>query len=116
MGGRDMERTFGSRRLGGGAARAVLAGVAFALAASAAEAQQVEEVVVTARKREEALQNVPVAVTAFSGEALAASLVTETRDLERLTPSLTMTRDIGASNSIHVTLRGQTQREGLINA
>jgi|KBSSwiStaDraftv2_1062776.scaffolds.fasta_scaffold28800_5 iron complex outermembrane recepter protein len=111
-----MERIFGSRQLRARGARAALAGVALALAASVAEAQQVEEVVVTARKREEALQDVPLAVTAFSGEALAASLVTETRDLERLTPSLTMTRDIGASNSIHVTLRGQTQREGLINA
>jgi len=96
---------------------AVIGGVmAAALAATSAQAQQVEELVVTARKREEALQEVPVAVTAFSGDNLEAALVTETRDLERLTPSLTMTRDIGASNSVHVTLRGQTQREGLINA
>ena len=42
-----------------------------ALAQTTPTAGQVEEVVVTARRREERLQDAPVAVTAFSAEALA---------------------------------------------
>ncbi|MDZ7768900.1 MAG: hypothetical protein U5K38_07415 [Woeseiaceae bacterium] len=51
----------------------------FALgSARTAEAQEgasrvLDEVVVTARRREESLQDVPLAITAFSGEELAVS-------------------------------------------
>src|SRR6516162_3772511 len=47
-----------------------------------------EEVIVTARKREEALQDVPVAVTAFSAEALEIQGIANTRDLQEATPGL----------------------------
>ncbi|HQR90235.1 MAG TPA: hypothetical protein PLH31_13445, partial [Caulobacter sp.] len=59
---------------------ALLAGAAWGAAATAVSAQEapvanaglsVEEVVVTARRREESLKDVPVAVSAYSGETLA---------------------------------------------
>ena len=43
---------------------------------------------VTARRREESLLEIPVAVTAFTAEALAERQIQQTSDLERVTPSL----------------------------
>jgi len=48
-----------------------------------------EEVVVTARRREEKLQSVPISVTAFNGAALDKQHIQDTTDLQRLVPSLT---------------------------
>ena len=54
-------------------ATTMLAGVPAAFAAEAAAGPTVEELVVTAQKREENVQDVPVAVTAFcSGESRSA--------------------------------------------
>jgi iron complex outermembrane receptor protein len=55
---------------------------------SAAEESQPAEIIVSARRREESLQETPVAVTVFSGEALEDRQITQTQDLERFTPSL----------------------------
>ena len=46
----------------------------------------VEEVTVTARRREERLQETPVSVTAFDASALASRGVTELSELARYTP------------------------------
>ena len=45
-------------------------------------------IVVTARRREESLQETPVAITALSAEMLASRQIQQTQDLERVTPSL----------------------------
>jgi iron complex outermembrane receptor protein len=47
-----------------------------------------EDVVVTARKREERLQDVPIAVTALSADALQTAGAVNTQDLARLSPGL----------------------------
>jgi iron complex outermembrane recepter protein len=47
-----------------------------------------EEITVTAQRREERLQDVPVAVTAFSGAQLADQNFTSAEDLAKLTPGL----------------------------
>ncbi len=46
------------------------------------------EILVTARRREESLQETPIAVSAFSAEVLAERQIQQTSDLERITPSL----------------------------
>lgn len=46
------------------------------------------EIVVTARRRPERLQDTPIAVSAFSGEALENRQILQTQDLERVTPNL----------------------------
>ncbi len=51
---------------------------------------ELEEVVVTAQKREQNLQDVPVAVSAFSGEVLRDSGVRDLFELTNLAPSLTV--------------------------
>lgn len=60
-------------------------------AATGQDAGAIEEIVVTAQRRSENLQDVPVAVTAVSGEALAAKGVQSTADLASVTPGLNFT-------------------------
>jgi iron complex outermembrane receptor protein len=48
----------------------------------------VEEVVVTARRREESLQDTPIAISAFGAELLDERQIQQTAELERITPSL----------------------------
>ena len=68
-------------------------GTAYAQAA-AADAQAAEQedagqdIIVTARRRAESLQDTPVAISAFSAETLAQRNVEQTSDLERITPNL----------------------------
>lgn len=47
------------------------------------------DIVVTAQKRSERLRDVPVSITAVSGEMLAKQNVTSTADLERIAPGFT---------------------------
>ncbi|MGB1563395.1 MAG: TonB-dependent receptor [Sinimarinibacterium flocculans] len=57
--------------------------------------RMIEEIVVTAQKREEALQDVPISVQAFSGEGLDVRGVESTDALPRITPGLTVTTQVG---------------------
>ena len=52
------------------------------------EASQVDDIVVSARRREERLQDVPVAVTALSAEALEDRGVTEISEVAKFTPNI----------------------------
>lgn len=47
-----------------------------------------QEIIVTARRRAESLQDTPVAITALSAETLENRQIQQTQDLERVTPSL----------------------------
>jgi len=55
----------------------------------------IEEIVVTAQKREENLKDVPLSVAAFSADALDARQVLTLQDLPKLTPGLTVTPQAG---------------------
>ena len=52
------------------------------------EADSLESVVVTARRREERLQDIPIAVTALSGEELERQQIVSTTDLDKVAPNL----------------------------
>ena len=56
---------------------------------------QLQAIVVTAQRREQKLQDVPVAVTAFSGAALQASGVSNVKDLAHVDPSLNVPQVVG---------------------
>lgn len=58
------------------------------LAPKLAGAQAIEEVVVTARKREESLQEIPVAISAYSGSQLSEVGVQSLVDVAKFTPGL----------------------------
>src|SRR3954471_4786039 len=83
-------------RIGTPLARAVAATLAFAAAAPAAWSQQsaeggLEEIVVTATRREANLQTIPVAVSAYSGASLADDKVFSISDLAGAVPSFSFT-------------------------
>lgn len=55
----------------------------------------IEEIVVTAQRREENLRDVPISVAAFSSEKLEAAGVENTNDLQYVTPGLTISGTAG---------------------
>ena len=79
-----------------------------ALAAAPALAQTViEEIVVTARKRAENLQDVPAAVSAFNSEELTDRGIDSIEEVGRLTPNVAMTETTGLiSGALLVFIRG----------
>jgi outer membrane receptor protein involved in Fe transport len=69
----------------------VIAGLASAAGGAGAQdapKPQIEELVVTAQKREQSLQDVPMAVSAVSGEAMQQAGINDMKDLARTVPSL----------------------------
>lgn len=81
------------RLLTTGASAAILTLVAPSAHAREADAAgPVEELVVTAERREATLQQVPVAVSAFSGEALRAARLDGPRDLLQAVPNVNYSR------------------------
>lgn len=91
------------------------------LAASALAAQVprvgIEEIVVTARKREEPLLKVPVAVSVFDSTTIADLGLVRLEDMARFTPGFSFESDKGRQpSSYRPTIRGLTTiRNGIAN-
>src|SRR5688500_2695701 len=84
---------------------AVLSMVCVAGQVQAAEADtaEVEAVIVTAQKREQNLQDVPIVVNVVSGQQLQDAGVRDVKDLQVLTPGLSVTSSTGgAQTSIRI--------------
>lgn len=81
--------------------RALRASVLFALLAGAATdswAQSaIEEITVTAQRRAENLESVPITVAAFDRDSLAAAGLSEAADLAQLTPGVVINEMAGSS-------------------
>jgi len=88
----------GLRRLLLALAVSTLAGTSAQLAA-----QQLEEVIVTAQKREQGLQEVPIAVEAFSASQINNLSATDIGDLGTFTPNVTISQ---AANQPSYSIRG----------
>ena len=90
-------------------AGAVLAGTlggTGAHAQDAGAAAAIEEIVVTARKREESLQDVPLSVTAFSETAIENSYGDNIGEFSKFAPNVTLTRQPYAGNALFAGMRG----------
>src|SRR5579872_2304456 len=74
----------------------------------AAESDELQEIVVTARKREEALQNVPITEDAFTEQAIQSAGIESPRDFVALVPNMTMVEVQNVGNSF-ITIRGISQ-------
>jgi iron complex outermembrane recepter protein len=74
----------------------------------APQADQLEEVVVTARKRNEALLDVPVAINLFSEEDIESAGIVRPQDFIALTPNMTMVQTQNQGTSF-ITVRGISQ-------
>ncbi|HEU4627969.1 MAG TPA: TonB-dependent receptor [Steroidobacteraceae bacterium] len=94
------------RQTGRGAVRVaiLLAGAGTAALANAQGA--LEEVVVTAQKREQRSQDVPIPITAFSADALRELSVTDSNEVAQHTPGLNFGAPVGQGNNPSLTLRG----------
>jgi iron complex outermembrane recepter protein len=68
-------------------------------------------IVVTARRREEALQNVPISITALSSETLQARGVRDSLDLQYTVPSLSVTTQSPSRAALGYAIRGQRTNE-----
>lgn len=69
-----------------------------------------EEVIVTAQKREQSLQDVGISVTAFSGDQLSELGYTNPIDLASQTPGLAFTQEHPGANTA-LAIRGISQRD-----
>jgi iron complex outermembrane receptor protein len=68
--------------------------------------QELEEIIVTAQKREQNLQEIGISVTAFSGDLIRELGFTNTTDVVSMTPGLTYTVPNAESSQINFFLRG----------
>ena len=68
-------------------------------------------IVVTARRREENLIDVPIAVTAYSGEALAQAGAIDITDIAQTTPNTTLEASRGTNSTLSAFIRGVGQQD-----
>jgi iron complex outermembrane receptor protein len=105
--------------------RCCLAASAALLSTSPAHSQQaspvmaqpaagsLEEVVVTARRREESLQSVPIAVSAFTADQLRELQAEDLVGLQGTVPNMNLVQGRGSANSVNVYIRGIGQPDAL---
>jgi iron complex outermembrane receptor protein len=79
-------------------------------ATAAPESEGIGDIVVTAQRREQSLQKVPIAVAALEGEALRDMGMTRSTDIVRLTPGVSISSS-SAGESAQYTMRGVTQND-----
>jgi iron complex outermembrane receptor protein len=75
-------------------------------AAQAQETRMLEEVVVTAQKRAESMQEVPIAVTAVTGDAIADQNITNISGLQNAIPNVQINTFANSPDSAVFTIRG----------
>ncbi|MDB5972775.1 MAG: hypothetical protein JWQ90_5225 [Hydrocarboniphaga sp.] len=78
-------------------------------AATAQDDGRIEEVIVTAQRREEKLQEVPLAVSAFSSDQLESRGIANIADLSALSPGLQISKTPSNSTISQISIRGVTQ-------
>ena len=86
-----------------------LVGITPAMAQSAATDDNggLEEIIVTAQKREQSVQDVPIAVTAVTEASLQANRIYTVNDLSAIAPGLTVKPSAGGIATPSFTMRGQ---------
>jgi len=76
-------------------------------------ASAIEEITVTARRREESLQDVPIALSAFTGEELDIRGAVDITELQKSTPNLTLQVARGSNSTLIAFIRGVGQQDPL---
>jgi len=75
------------------------------LFASSVATAQIEEIIVTATKRAESIQDVPISISAYSGDFLESSDIRTLQDLSLYAPNFTMAYSSQATNA-RILIRG----------
>ncbi|QFU77465.1 TonB-dependent receptor [Halioglobus maricola] len=94
-------------------AMATAVGSPAVVAQSEGESFSLEEVVVTARRRSESLQDVPIAVTAISGDALTLKGASDITELAQAVPSVTLEPSRATNTTLTAFIRGVGQQDPL---
>ncbi|MBK8284660.1 MAG: TonB-dependent receptor [Ahniella sp.] len=81
--------------------------------AESTEANKLEAITVTARRREETLQEVPIAVTAFTETAIENMNIQDMSDIDTQVPNLTVYAARGSSSTVTAYIRGVGQSDPL---
>jgi iron complex outermembrane receptor protein len=76
-------------------------------------AQNNDEIIVTAQRREQSIQEVPVSVTAISGEALQDIGAIDITDIQKITPNTTIEAARGSNSTLIAFIRGVGQQDPL---
>lgn len=96
-------------------ATSALSMIAFVPAAFAQEAGATDagdnEIIVTARRRDERLIDVPVAITAYSGEALEKAGAIDITEIGQTTPNTTLEVSRGSNSTLSAFIRGVGQQD-----
>jgi iron complex outermembrane receptor protein len=87
-----------------GAMLAMLLSVA--AVAQESRSSALEEIVVTAERRAQSLQDIPLSITAFSQDDMELRNATDLRALQKFTPNLEFNNESGGQNNSRITLRG----------
>lgn len=72
-----------------------------------------EEVIVTAQRREQTLQEVPMAITAFTGAELMALQADNLDSIQGAVPNLNLVQGRGSNSSVNAFIRGVGQPDAL---
>lgn len=86
-------------------------GTPIVVAQDSGDAVVLEEIIVTAQKREESLQDVPISVNAVSGEKLAQAGIGRLDDLKSYVPNLQVT-ETGIANNFYIRGIGSGLNQG----
>ena len=95
---------------------AVAAGMSSAMSVSSVLAQEtpkavLEEITVTAQRREQSLQDVGVAVTALSSADVRAMGLTDAKDIAKVAPGVIFDSTAGGAVNANLTIRGVSQSD-----
>ncbi|MGD9800294.1 MAG: TonB-dependent receptor [Parvularculaceae bacterium] len=90
---------------------AMSAGSAPALAQSGETAATTDEIIVSARRRDESLQDVPVAVSAFNGDKLETMGAVDLTDIGDITPNVTLETSRATNSTLTAFIRGVGQQD-----
>ena len=78
---------------------------------SAQKTEQVEEIIVTAQKRESSLQDTPIAITAFNESTLEQKGVSNFYDIGHSVPNLLINKQPASNNNAGFAIRGFSSGE-----
>jgi iron complex outermembrane recepter protein len=110
-----MQQIFRIRYFSRGALALLMASTATsAFAQTATEESDPNEIIVTANKRSENLQSVPISVSAITGDSLSKSRVTQADELVTKIPNLQLTSTVGDNTPIFA-LRGVSMSDYSLN-
>jgi outer membrane receptor protein involved in Fe transport len=92
-----------------------LAGTCITGFAAEAQAQAIEEIIVTTRKRAENLQDVPIVITAFTAEIMERRGIADIEDVTKYTPGLSYDEGFSKQDT-RIVIRGLSPSRGRQNA